>query len=42
MKIVFAGSPEFAVPALNALLNAGKNVIAVITQGTSLWAESKF
>ena len=32
MKIVFAGSPEFAVPALNALLKAGKNVIAVITQ----------
>lgn len=32
MKIVFAGSPEFAVPALNALLSSGKNVIAVITQ----------
>lgn len=32
MKIVFAGSPEFAVPALNALLSAGKNVVAVVTQ----------
>lgn len=32
MKIVFAGSPEFAVPALNALISAGKEVVAVITQ----------
>lgn len=32
MRIAFAGSPEFAVPALNALLSAGKEVVAVITQ----------
>ena len=32
MKVVFAGSPEFAVPALNALCNADCEVIAVITQ----------
>ena len=33
MKIVFAGSPEFAVPALGALLSCGEcEVIAVITQ----------
>lgn len=32
MKIVFAGSPEFAVPALEELLNSGKEVVAVITQ----------
>lgn len=32
MKIVFAGSPEYAVPALAALLDAGKDVVAVITQ----------
>ncbi len=32
MKIVFAGSPAFAVPALEKLLKAGKNIVAVITQ----------
>ncbi|MDE7329496.1 MAG: methionyl-tRNA formyltransferase [Clostridia bacterium] len=32
MKIVFAGSPQFAVPALEKLLESGKNVVAVITQ----------
>lgn len=32
MKIVFAGSPEFAVPALERLLYSGKQVVAVITQ----------
>lgn len=32
MKIIFAGSPEYAVPSLKALLDAGKDVIAVITQ----------
>ena len=32
MKIVFAGSPEFAVPALNALVSHGANIAAVITQ----------
>lgn len=31
MKIVFAGSPEFAVPALEALLNWGREIVAVIT-----------
>lgn len=32
MKIVFAGSPAFAVPALESLVRAGKNVISVVTQ----------
>ena len=32
MKIVFAGSPEFSVPALEKLINAGKEIVAVITQ----------
>ena len=32
MKIVFAGSPEFAVPVLKALVEANKNIVAVITQ----------
>lgn len=32
MKVVFAGSPEFAVPALDALIGSGCDVVAVITQ----------
>ncbi len=31
MKIVYMGTPEFAVPTLEALVKAGKNVVAVIT-----------
>ena len=32
MKIVFMGTPDFAVPSLNALLISKKDVAAVITQ----------
>lgn len=32
MNIVFAGTPDFAVPSLRALLDAGRNVSAVYTQ----------
>lgn len=32
MKIVYAGSPEYAVAPLKALIDAGKDVVAVITQ----------
>lgn len=32
MKIVYAGSPEYAVAPLKALLGAGKEIVAVITQ----------
>jgi len=32
MRIVFMGSPDFAVPALNALVEAGHDVIAVYCQ----------
>ncbi|MDP2248260.1 MAG: methionyl-tRNA formyltransferase [Nitrosomonadales bacterium] len=32
MKILFAGTPEFAVPALQALINAGHHVSLVLTQ----------
>ncbi|MBN7769914.1 methionyl-tRNA formyltransferase [Marinobacter daepoensis] len=32
MRIVFAGTPDFAATALKALLNAGHDVIAVYTQ----------
>lgn len=32
LRIVFMGSPDFAVPSLNALLEAGHDVIAVYSQ----------
>lgn len=32
MKIIFAGTPEFAVPALAALINAGHDIVMVLTQ----------
>ncbi|MCC6712301.1 MAG: methionyl-tRNA formyltransferase [Candidatus Dadabacteria bacterium] len=32
MKIVFMGTPEFAVPSLSALIGAGYEVAAVVTQ----------
>src|SRR5438270_1034208 len=32
MRIVFMGSPEFAVPSLNALVEAGHEIVAVYTQ----------
>ncbi len=31
-RIVYAGTPDFAVPALEALINAGYDVVAVYTQ----------
>jgi methionyl-tRNA formyltransferase len=32
MRLIFAGTPEFAVPALRALLDAGHTILAVYTQ----------
>lgn len=32
MKIIFAGTPDFAVPALQSLLDAGFEVVMVLTQ----------
>ena len=32
MKLAFAGTPEFSVPALDALIEAGHDVVAVYTQ----------
>lgn len=32
MKIIFAGTPEFAVPALAALIQAGHQIVMVLTQ----------
>ena len=31
-KIIFFGTPDFAIPALESLLNFGYNVVAVVTQ----------
>ncbi|MGB4811177.1 MAG: methionyl-tRNA formyltransferase [Methylophilaceae bacterium] len=32
MRIIFAGTPTFAVPALAALINAGHDIVMVLTQ----------
>ena len=32
MRIVFMGTPDFAVPALRAICDAGHEVVAVYTQ----------
>lgn len=32
MNIIFAGTPEFAVPALSALIEAGHHIVMVLTQ----------
>ena len=32
MKVIFAGTPEFAVPALAAIIDAGHQVVMVLTQ----------
>src|SRR5690606_5088180 len=31
MRIIFMGTPDFAVASLKALLDAGENVVAVVT-----------
>ncbi len=32
LRVVYAGTPEFAVPALHAIVAAGHRVVAVYTQ----------
>ena len=32
MRIVFMGTPDFAVPTLEALVNGGHRVLAAVTQ----------
>ncbi|HET7709756.1 MAG TPA: methionyl-tRNA formyltransferase, partial [Sphingomicrobium sp.] len=32
MRIIFMGSPEFAVPSLEALAEAGHDIVAVYSQ----------
>ena len=36
MRIVFMGTPDFAVPSLDALVNAGYDVVGVVTS-TDKW-----
>src|SRR3990172_2336073 len=36
MKIIYFGTPEFAVPSLEALIEAGENIISVVTQPDKL------
>ena len=36
MKIIYFGTPEFAVPSLEALLEAGEDIISVVTQPDKL------
>jgi len=35
MKIIFLGTPDFAVPSLDILIKNGYEVVAVITATTS-------
>lgn len=39
MKIVFMGTPDFAVASLKALVESGKEVVAVITAPINLRGE---
>ena len=32
MRVVFAGTPEVAVPSLQALINSGHEVVGVVTR----------
>lgn len=32
MRIIFFGTPDFAVPSLNKLISSGENVVSVVTQ----------
>ncbi len=41
MNIVFFGTPEFAIPSLNALQNSSHKVVAVVTQPTKATGRGK-
>ena len=41
MQIVFMGTPDFAVGALEALITQGHEITAVVTSRTSQRAEAK-
>ena len=42
MKIVFMGTPDYAVKTLEALINAGHTVAAVSPSPISPWADSRY
>lgn len=42
MKIVFMGTPDFAVPSLQGLIDDGHEILAVYTQPISRWAASRY
>ena len=39
LRIVFMGTPEFAVESLKCLVEGGYNVVAVVTQPINRWAD---
>lgn len=39
LRIVFMGTPEFAVESLRCLVEGGYNVVAVVTQLINRWAD---
>ncbi len=41
MRIIFMGSPDFAVASLDALVNAGHEIVAVISQGDKIRGRNK-
>ena len=41
MKVIFMGTPDFAVGALDAIVEAGHEVVLVVTQEDSQRAEVK-
>ena len=41
MRIVYMGTPDFAVPSLEALVNAGHDVTAVVTQPDAVSGRGK-
>ena len=42
MKLLFMGTPDFAVPCLKALIDAGHEIVGVFTQPDNPSAESRF
>jgi methionyl-tRNA formyltransferase len=42
MKIIFMGTPDFAVPALNALHKNNYDVVLVVTQQNHIYGHAGF
>ena len=41
MKVIYMGTPEFAVPSLQAIINSNHEVVAVVTQPDKAVGRSK-